>query len=144
MSAGDDQPRITKLDYPQSSEQTPLLHPDGDETRPPSPATPVTGPFWEQVAEGLHQRDRNDLKRETLRYVSFAWAIVCTYVTQTDLHRSILLMRRQSLLRLAYSVFSVRTAFSNTASLFASANQRRLHCRRACSIPPSPALWPDC
>lgn len=87
MTAGSSQPsnNIAKLDYPQPHEQTSLLHSqygnDDDESQPPSPAVSATnGPFFEAVANGIRDRDRQQFKREVIRYISFAWAVICTYV----------------------------------------------------------------
>ncbi|KAL9051808.1 MAG: hypothetical protein Q9162_005802 [Coniocarpon cinnabarinum] len=79
MSTGHGQPTIAKLDYPEDDDaDTPLLQRrHGDEEEGASSAQP---PFWEQVAEELRERDNRNLKREAMRYVSFFWAVVCTYV----------------------------------------------------------------
>lgn len=82
MSAGNAQPseNIAKLDYPPANEQTSLLHgrQGNDDSPAPSPAVSANTPFFEAVAEGLRDRDREKFKREVLRYVSFLWAVVCT------------------------------------------------------------------
>ena len=82
MPAGTNQPSdsIAKLDY-QPNEQSSLLHQhEGDDDSPaPSPAVAAGNGFFEAVADGLRDRDRQQFRREVSRYVSFAWAVVCTY-----------------------------------------------------------------
>lgn len=66
---------IDKLDYHPGR---PLLRPD-DETDSPGRASgehSYAGSFFEQVAEGILDRDRKRIKQETMRYISFGWAIV--------------------------------------------------------------------
>lgn len=66
---------IDKLDYHPGR---PLLRPD-DEADSPSRASgehSYAGSFFEQVAEGILDRDRKRIRQQTMRYVSFAWAIV--------------------------------------------------------------------
>ncbi|PSN59783.1 MFS general substrate transporter [Corynespora cassiicola Philippines] len=65
---------IGKLDY---SPRRPLLHPDGDsESSRLSQNTSYAGSFFEQVAEGIMERDRERLRHQLVRWLSFAWAIV--------------------------------------------------------------------
>ncbi|KAF1994602.1 MFS monocarboxylic acid transporter [Amniculicola lignicola CBS 123094] len=71
-------PAIGKLDYhPPPSPRRPLLHVDGenDSTRT-SQTNSYAGSFFEQVAEGIMERDRERVKRDVLRWLSFVWAIV--------------------------------------------------------------------
>lgn len=69
---------IDKLDYKPGGR--PLLRPEAEDDRSPS-ARPSTSPsyagsFFEQVAEGVMDKDRSRMKREAARYFSFFWAIV--------------------------------------------------------------------
>ena len=87
MSAGNLRPNdsIAKLDYPQTDEQTALLHNHQDTSNDSPAPSPVLSagyvPFFEALAEGVRDRDRQEFRRESLRYISFAWAVVCTYVS---------------------------------------------------------------
>ncbi|KAE8850452.1 hypothetical protein PTNB85_00868 [Pyrenophora teres f. teres] len=68
---------IDKLDYPPNSPRRPLLSPDIDtESQRRSQGTSYAGSFFEQVAEGIYQRDRVMMQRVVLRWLSFVWAIV--------------------------------------------------------------------
>lgn len=69
--------RIHKLDYDQS--RRPLLGEDASERSPgQSTAAPsVAGSFFEQVAQGVQDRDREKMKDEVKKYVSFFVAILC-------------------------------------------------------------------
>ncbi|KAF2189478.1 MFS monocarboxylic acid transporter-like protein [Zopfia rhizophila CBS 207.26] len=69
---------IDKLDYrPPDSPRRPLFHPDVDsESSRPSQDTSYAGSFFEQVAEGIMERDRQKMQRELVRWLSFIWAIV--------------------------------------------------------------------
>lgn len=72
---------IDKLDYlPQNSSKRPLLAPDADNisssSNRPSQDTSYAGSFFEQVAEGIMERDRERLQRVVLRWLSFVWAII--------------------------------------------------------------------
>ncbi|OAL50370.1 MFS monocarboxylic acid transporter [Pyrenochaeta sp. DS3sAY3a] len=69
---------IDKLDYlPPNSPRRPLLAPDSDtaSTRP-SQDTSYAGSFFEHVAEGIMERDRERLQHLVTRWLSFVWAIV--------------------------------------------------------------------
>jgi MFS family permease len=70
---------IGKLDYHASNNpRRPLLQPsgeDGDESRA-SQDTSYAGSFFEQVAEGIMERDRERLQRQAVRWLSFVWAII--------------------------------------------------------------------
>lgn len=68
---------IDKLDYKPGGR--PLLRPDDDEDSPSarqSVSPSYAGSFFDQVAEGVMDKDRSRLTREVIRYLSFAWAIV--------------------------------------------------------------------
>lgn len=69
---------IDKLDYKPGGR--PLLRPEAEDDRSPSgrPSTSPSyaGSFFEQVAEGVMDKDRSRMKREATRYLSFFWAIV--------------------------------------------------------------------
>lgn len=66
---------IDKLDY--DSPRRPLLQPDGEsDSNRHSQDTSYAGSFFEQVAEGIMERDRERLQREGVRWLSFVWAIV--------------------------------------------------------------------
>jgi hypothetical protein len=71
--------RINKLDYNPSAEvRRPLLGDTGSTTSSirPSNDTSHEGSFFEQVAEGIQERDKQMLTRELTRYFSFLWAIL--------------------------------------------------------------------
>lgn len=71
---------IDKLDYlPPHSPRRPLLSPDHGTDSPrqsQSQDTSYAGSFFEQVAEGIMERDRERLQRVVARWLSFVWAIV--------------------------------------------------------------------
>jgi MFS family permease len=73
---------IDKLDYlPQNSPRRPLLavddSSDANSNRRSQETTPsYAGSFFEQVAEGILERDREKMQRVVLRWLSFGWAIV--------------------------------------------------------------------
>lgn len=88
-SSSSSTPKINKLDYhPPAHERSSLLpsHDSRDASRQPSYA----GSFFEQVAEGILERDRQKMKREVVRYLSFAWSIVnclcCGSITAYSLY----------------------------------------------------------
>ncbi|KAF2661276.1 MFS monocarboxylic acid transporter [Lophiostoma macrostomum CBS 122681] len=65
---------IDKLDYHPGR---PLLQPDGDsESSRRSHDTSYAGSFFEHVAEGIMDRDRERLQRQFVRWLSFVWAII--------------------------------------------------------------------
>jgi len=68
---------INKLNYPGPGARRPLLQDDasGNSARP-SHDNSYAGSFFEQVAEGIYTQDRQKMKREVVRYFSFAWAVV--------------------------------------------------------------------
>ena len=69
--------RIGKLDFPSLDEQQTLLHStSADDSRQPGHLSGYTGHFFEDVAEGIQSRDREELRREIVRYGSFVWAIL--------------------------------------------------------------------
>ena len=67
---------IDKLDY--NSPRRPLLAPgsDASSNHDPSNDNSYAGSFFEQVAEGVMERDRERMQRVVVRWLSFAWAIV--------------------------------------------------------------------
>ena len=73
---------IDKLDYlPQNSPRRPLLAPDDNSdalsnSNRRSQDTSYAGSFFEHVAEGIMERDRERMQRVVVRWLSFAWAIV--------------------------------------------------------------------
>ncbi|KAH3952319.1 hypothetical protein HBH53_045160 [Parastagonospora nodorum] len=79
---------IDKLDYlPQNSPRRPLLAPDDNSdahshshsnsnSNRRSQDTSYAGSFFEHVAEGIMERDRERMQRIFLRWLSFGWAIV--------------------------------------------------------------------
>lgn len=73
---------IHKLDFPSADERRPLLQGNGGPSSgsEPSPGrsnnTSCSGSFFEQVAEGIQERDRARMQREVMRYGSFIVAIV--------------------------------------------------------------------
>ncbi|KAF2463337.1 MFS monocarboxylic acid transporter-like protein [Lindgomyces ingoldianus] len=69
---------IDKLDYrPAASPRRPLLHPDPEsDSNRPSQDNSYAGSFFEQVAEGIMERDRERLQRQFVRWLSFVWAVV--------------------------------------------------------------------
>ncbi|KAF2255708.1 MFS general substrate transporter [Trematosphaeria pertusa] len=68
---------IDKLDYTSPSPRRPLLQPDAEnDSNRHSQDTSYAGSFFEQVAEGIMERDRERLQRDVARWLSFVWAIV--------------------------------------------------------------------
>jgi MFS family permease len=70
---------IDKLDYlPPHSPRRPLLSPDNDDatSQRHSQDTSYAGSFFDQVAEGIMERDRAKMEHVVLRWLTFAWAIV--------------------------------------------------------------------
>lgn len=69
---------IDKLDYrPPHSPRRPPPAPDSDaDSQQQSQDTSYAGSFFEQVAEGIAQRDRARMQRVVVRWLSFVWAIV--------------------------------------------------------------------
>jgi MFS family permease len=67
---------IDKLDYNPNSARRPLLQPDVDIESRASQTNSYAGSFFEQVAEGIVERDRERLKRQAVRWLSFVWAII--------------------------------------------------------------------
>lgn len=66
---------IDKLDY--DSPRRSLLQPDVEsDSNRLSQDTSYAGSFFEQVAEGIMERDRQRLQRVLARYLTFVWAIV--------------------------------------------------------------------
>ncbi|KAJ8116246.1 hypothetical protein OPT61_g2273 [Boeremia exigua] len=65
---------IDKLDY--TSPRRPLLGSEASSTNGASNDNSYAGSFFEQVAEGVMERDRERLQRLAVRWLSFAWAIV--------------------------------------------------------------------
>lgn len=69
---------IDKLDYRPGR---PLLRADdgdddGESAGRASGEHSYAGSFFEQVAEGILDRDRKRIRRDVLRYLGFAWAII--------------------------------------------------------------------
>jgi MFS family permease len=68
---------IDKLDYRPSDARRPLLQPDADsDSSRPSQDTSYAGSFFEQVAEGIAERDRRKMQRQVVRWLGFIWAIL--------------------------------------------------------------------
>jgi MFS family permease len=70
---------IDKLDYlPPHSPRRPLLSPDNEDatSQRHSQDTSYAGSFFDQVAEGIMERDRAKMEHVVLRWLTFAWAIV--------------------------------------------------------------------
>lgn len=67
---------IDKLDYHANAARRPLLQPDVDIESRASQSNSYAGSFFEQVAEGIVERDRQRLKRQAIRWLSFVWAII--------------------------------------------------------------------
>ena len=69
---------IDRLDYhPPISPHRPLLQTDSaSESSRTSHDNSYAGSFFEQVVEGIMERDRQKLRREAARWLSFVWAIV--------------------------------------------------------------------
>ncbi|KAH0365749.1 MFS general substrate transporter, partial [Aureobasidium melanogenum] len=66
---------IDKLDYHPGR---PLLRADdeGESSGRPSAEHSYAGSFFEQVAEGIQNRDRQKMQRQLSRHLTFAWAII--------------------------------------------------------------------
>lgn len=75
--------RIDKLDFPAADSRTPLLHSanhnDASSFVSSAASMDGRGRFFEDVAEGIQAQDRARFQRESVRYVSFAWAIISWY-----------------------------------------------------------------
>lgn len=68
---------ISKLDYPGPGTRRPLLQPDErSDVERRSNDTSYAGSFFEQVAEGIQERDRALMRRVVTRYFSFFWAVI--------------------------------------------------------------------
>lgn len=69
---------IDKLDFPnRRGERTPLFQNERAELSPaPTHETSRSGSFFEQVAEGIVEKDRAKMKQEVVRYGSFVCAIL--------------------------------------------------------------------
>ena len=68
---------IPSEDDPPSNEHTALLRSGGDtveQQRRDSSAH--SGYFFERVAEGMQERDRQRMAMEVIRYTSFIWAVI--------------------------------------------------------------------
>jgi hypothetical protein len=77
---------IDKLDFPPPDERRPLLNSHGERAEPSpgrSQNTSCSGSFFEQVAEGIQERDRAKMQREITRYGSFLCAILNWYYCST-------------------------------------------------------------
>jgi len=73
---------IDKLDFPAPDERRPLLQGNGgsaDLSPGRSHTTSCSGSFFEQVAEGIQERDRKRMQRQIARYGTFLVAIVNWY-----------------------------------------------------------------
>jgi hypothetical protein len=89
MASDSSTPRIHKLDFDQS--RRPLLGDDASELSPGQSTAPsVSGSFFEQVVEGIQERDREKIKQELTKYVSFFVAVLCWYEYYTDMRRTLL------------------------------------------------------
>lgn len=78
--ASDTPGRIETLDYkpggrpllhPQDASQSSSNRPDEENDR-----ASLAGSFFSEVTAGIQDQDRERLKKETMRYVAFAWAII--------------------------------------------------------------------
>ena len=68
-------PHIDKLDFDQA--RWPLLGDDGGEGSPSQSTAPsIAGSFFEQIVEGIQERDREKMKTQVARYASFVIAIL--------------------------------------------------------------------
>lgn len=67
---------IDKLDYTSPPRRSPLAGSDASSTTGRSNDNSYAGSFFEQVAEGVMDRDRERLQRAFVRWLSFVWAIV--------------------------------------------------------------------
>ncbi|KIW06958.1 uncharacterized protein PV09_02617 [Verruconis gallopava] len=115
MAPNDGNNHIDKLDFPSSREERrPLLHDRPDHSPGPSHGTSRSGSaapsFFEQVAEGIYERDRAKMKREVVRYTSFVCAILsclcCGSITAFSLYGH-LFMSRLKYSQAAVNVISI-------------------------------------
>lgn len=70
---------VDRLEVPSNTtnnERTRLLHDSQPIDSPPDTPASRGGYFFENVAQGVQDRDRAHLKRELVRYTSFIWAIL--------------------------------------------------------------------
>ena len=76
--ANGDGTSIGKLDYVPGGRQ--LLHDHGNESaEAPSRQSEDrshAGSFFSEIAEGIAERDREKMKKEVIRYISFVWALI--------------------------------------------------------------------
>lgn len=77
---------IDKLDYRPGGR--PLSSDNGEEQSGQSHG--YGGRFFDQVAEGIADRDRAQMRREAIRYTSFGWAIISWYRDAVPHHNPIL------------------------------------------------------
>ncbi|TID21526.1 MFS monocarboxylic acid transporter [Venturia nashicola] len=113
MSGTTNGTQIHKLDFDQ---RRPLLH-DRPE-RSPGPTsldTSRSGSFFEQVVEGIQERDRNKMKTEVVRYGSFACAtlmcLCCGSITAFSLYAP-LFMSRLHYSQSAVNIISIAAEFA--------------------------------
>lgn len=59
-----------------TAEHSPLLHREEDQGARRSDDANHSGFFFEHVAEGIQERDRERMAVEVVRYTGFIWAIV--------------------------------------------------------------------
>lgn len=71
--------QIGKLDFPAGNERTRLLEDSEPIDSPGVESSRRSGYFFEQVAQGIQERDRARLKRELTKSISFVWAIISWY-----------------------------------------------------------------
>lgn len=155
-SGGGGGPIIDKLDYHPGR---PLIRPSGDADEGESSGRPsgehsYAGSFFEQVAEGILERDRKRLRQQTGRYAAFGWAILNWYVVQCSFISIIgeeeeIEKRRtrkddalltissisQPLRRLNRMLFHLRTALPAPTRIHPTPRQRHLHHRRTGHVP---------
>jgi hypothetical protein len=74
---------IKKLDYPNASARQSLL-PASQRISSPSPSEERNGGslrdhFFERVAEGLEENDKERIQTEMVKYLSFVWSVISWY-----------------------------------------------------------------
>jgi hypothetical protein len=79
---------IKKLDYPNASARQSLL-PASQRISSPSPSEDrnrgsLRDHFFERVAEGLEENDKERIKTELVKYLSFVWSVISWFVLQSQ------------------------------------------------------------
>lgn len=124
---------IDKLDFPPPDERRPLLNGHGERAEPSpgrSQNTSCSGSFFEQVAEGIQERDRAKFQREVTRYGSFLCAILnwyCCFTVLTDDLQAVLTPCPKPLLRFHHRLLALRSFVHVSPPLQSGRGQHHFH-----------------